>query len=135
MNRNLLQLVLRHADGLTAEADADALLLRRYVATRDEAAFALLVRRHGSMVWAVCRQSVPNHADAEDAFQATFLALAQSAKSVRAPERLAGWLYAAAVRIASKAKRQRKQPPHPPKKATPKATKHPCNTLHTPPKP
>lgn len=105
MNRNLLQLVLRHADGLSAEADADALLLRRFVASRDEAAFALLVKRHGPMVWAVCRQSVPNHADAEDAFQATFLALAQSAKSIRCPERLGGWLHASAVRIAGKAKR------------------------------
>ena len=105
MNRNLLQLVLRHADGLSAEADADALLLRRFVASRDEAAFALLVKRHGPMVWAVCRQSVPNHADAEDVFQATFLALSQSARSVRNPERLAGWLHASAVRLAGKAKR------------------------------
>ncbi len=105
MNRNLLQLVLRHADGLTAEADADTHLLRRFVASRDDAAFALLVKRHGPMVWAVCRQSVPNHADAEDAFQATFLALAQSANKIRTPERLAGWLHAAAVRVAGKAKR------------------------------
>lgn len=105
MNRNLLQRVLRHADGLTADADADAHLLLRFAASRDEAAFAALVKRHGPMVWAVCRQSVPNHADAEDAFQATFLALARSAKTVRTPERLAGWLHAAAVRIAGKAKR------------------------------
>lgn len=104
MSRNLLQLVLRHADGLAAEA-SDAHLLRQFVATRDDAAFAGLVRRHGPMVWAVCRQSVPNATDAEDAFQATFLALAQSAKKIRTPERLAGWLHAAAVRVAAKAKR------------------------------
>ncbi|MCU0706202.1 MAG: sigma-70 family RNA polymerase sigma factor, partial [Fimbriiglobus sp.] len=105
MNRSLLQLVLRHADGLTADADGDAVLLRRFIATRDDAAFATLVKRHGPMVWAVCRQSVPHHSDAEDAFQATFLALAQSAKKVRTPDRLAGWLHAAAVRISAKAKR------------------------------
>lgn len=106
MSRHLLQLVLRHADGLTTDGSApDPQLLRRFVASRDEAAFAALVRRHGPMVWAVCRQSVPHYADAEDAFQATFLALAQSAKKIRTPERLAGWLHAAAVRIASKAKR------------------------------
>ncbi|MEO2088156.1 MAG: sigma factor, partial [Gemmataceae bacterium] len=76
MTRSLLQLVLRHAaDGPGSDAD----LLGRFVGTRDEAAFSALVRRHGPMVWAVCRQSVPNRADAEDAFQSVFLALAKSA--------------------------------------------------------
>jgi RNA polymerase sigma factor (sigma-70 family) len=102
MTRSLLQLVLRHAaDGSGSDAD----LLGRFVATRDEAAFAALVRRHGPMVWAVCRQSVPNRADAEDAFQAVFLAMAKSAAAVRRPDHLAGWLHGAAVRIAAKAKR------------------------------
>ena len=102
MTRSLIQLVLRHAaDGPGSDAD----LLGRFAATRDEAAFAALVRRHGPMVWAVCRQSVPNRADAEDAFQAVFLALAKSAGAVRKPEHLAGWLHGAAVRVAAKAKR------------------------------
>jgi RNA polymerase sigma factor (sigma-70 family) len=102
MTRTLLQLVLRHAaDGPGSDAD----LLGRFVGTRDEAAFSALVRRHGPMVWAVCRQSVPNRTDAEDAFQAVFLAFSRSAGSVRRPDHLAGWLHGAAVRIAAKAKR------------------------------
>lgn len=101
MNRSLLQFVLRHPDPDGSDAD----LLRRFVASRDDAAFAAVVRRHGPMVWAVCRQSVPNRADAEDVFQAVFLALSKSAKSVRRPEHLAGWLHGVAVRIAAKAKR------------------------------
>lgn len=101
MNRTLVQFVLRHTD--TDGGDPD--LLRRFVASGDEPAFAALVQRHGPMVWAACRHLVPNRADAEDAFQAVFLALARSARSIRDPERLASWLHGAAVRIAGKAKR------------------------------
>src|SRR5207248_2253607 len=75
MTGRLLQTVLRHAEVLAAETAADAELVRRFARTRDEPAFAELLRRHGPMVWAVCRHLLSNDADAEDAFQATFLAL------------------------------------------------------------
>ncbi len=83
----------------------DAELLRQYLATKNEAAFAQLLHRYGPLVWRVCQQAIPNHADAEDAFQATFLALAQSAKSIRDPATLPSWLHGAALRVCGKLKR------------------------------
>jgi RNA polymerase sigma factor (sigma-70 family) len=102
MNASTLQLALRQAEWLAAP-DAD--LLRRFAATRDEPAFAELVRRHGPMVWGACRHLLPGHADAEDAFQATFLALARSAGSIHRAGAVGGWLHGVAVRAATKLKR------------------------------
>jgi RNA polymerase sigma factor (sigma-70 family) len=86
------------------EADTDAGLLEAFVRRRDGPALEALVRRHAAMVWGVCRRTLPNHHDAEDAFQATFLVLVRRAASIRSPELLANWLYGVAYTTARKAR-------------------------------
>jgi RNA polymerase sigma factor (sigma-70 family) len=95
--------LLAHAEPEGASADGD--LLERFIVCHDEAAFRALVARHGQLVLSVCRHVLNHDADAEDAFQATFLVLAQNAASIRKQEALASWLHGVAYRIAMKAKR------------------------------
>src|SRR6516165_1301880 len=90
--RHLRRAVLRQ-DGA---GRTDGQLLASFIKQKDEAAFEALVRRHGPMVFGICRRVVSNHHDAEDAFQATFLVLARKALSVKQPERLANWLHGVA---------------------------------------
>ena len=83
----------------------DGDLLGRFIARRDESAFAALVRRHGPMVLGVCRRLLSCEPDAEDAFQATFLILAHKAASVTPAEMVGNWLYGVARTTALKARR------------------------------
>jgi RNA polymerase sigma factor (sigma-70 family) len=86
-------------------------LLARFLADRDERAFALLVRRHGPAVLGVCRRVTGDHHLAEDAFQAVFVVLAAKAGSVRPRAALPAWLYGAyrtALRARTMADRRRK---------------------------
>lgn len=87
---------------LESDSSGDADLLARYL-RRDDAAFTALVRRHGPLVLAICRRIARQ--DADDAFQAVFLILAQKAGLIRSPHLLGNWLHGVAVRVALKARR------------------------------
>jgi RNA polymerase sigma factor (sigma-70 family) len=83
----------------------DRILLDRFTARGDEAAFAELVRRYGALVLGVCRRVLRHEQDAEDAFQATFLVLVRQAGVLRRRESVGSWLHEVACRIALKVKR------------------------------
>jgi RNA polymerase sigma factor (sigma-70 family) len=101
MSRPPVPYVVRRALARAAHATlSDADLLRRFRSDRDSDAFTELVERYAPLVWGACRRVLGNDPQAEDAFQATFIALARSARSLRRPERLPGWLYSVARRIA-----------------------------------
>jgi RNA polymerase sigma factor (sigma-70 family) len=95
----LCKLVAAHVAELT-----DGELLERFVGERDEAAFAALLQRHGALVYRVCRNILRHEQDVEDAFQATFLVLAQRASRVCEGKALSAWLYRVAYRVAMKAR-------------------------------
>jgi RNA polymerase sigma factor (sigma-70 family) len=87
---------------LAALSDRD--LIRRFVESGDQAAFAAVVRRHTGMVLGVCRRVLHSQADAEDATQAVFLLLAKKAKGIRWQASAANWLYATARKVAHNAR-------------------------------
>jgi RNA polymerase sigma factor (sigma-70 family) len=91
--------LLRDGAGLT-----DGQLLERYVTRREEAAFEALLRRHGPMVFGVCRRLLSSSHDAEDAFQATFLVLVRKSASIVPREMVGNWLHGVAYHTALKAK-------------------------------
>jgi RNA polymerase sigma factor (sigma-70 family) len=101
-----LQTVLRQLRRFSQDAErvSDAQLLERFVNRRDEAAFELLVWRHEHLVLSVCRRVLHDLHDAEDAFQATFLALVRRGKSISKRDSLASWLYRVAYRVAVRAR-------------------------------
>jgi RNA polymerase sigma factor (sigma-70 family) len=108
------QAVLRHIRGMVAAEQAghlpDGELLQRFATCHEESAFAALVRRHGPLVLGVCRRVLHDRHDAEDAFQAAFLALARHAGTVGRRGSVGGWLhrvaYHAAVKVRTRTARR-----------------------------
>ncbi len=100
---------IRRLLGATLKLDqsnrSDRNLLRQFTACHDESAFAALVKRHGNLVLGVCRRSLSNSHDAEDACQAVFLILAKKAESERWQSSIANWLYSTARRVSRNARR------------------------------
>jgi RNA polymerase sigma factor (sigma-70 family) len=100
----VLQRLRRAALGQDGGGMSDGKLLECFLARREEAAFEALVRRHGPMVWSVCRRVLHNTHDAEDAFQAAFLVLVRKASSLRSRDTVGNWLYGVAFHTALKAR-------------------------------
>jgi RNA polymerase sigma factor (sigma-70 family) len=98
---------IRQLVGARPDDRTDCELLRSFLGRREESAFAMLLQRHAPLVWSVCRRALGQEQDAEDAFQAAFLVLAQKAASIRNTETVGGWLHGVACRMAMNAKRSR----------------------------
>jgi len=104
---NLLRDIHALFDSGTTVGLSDRQLLERFSARRDpaaEAAFEVLVVRHGPMVLRICRNSLADPNDADDAFQATFLILVKRCRSIRRLESLGSWLFGVAMRVAARAR-------------------------------
>ncbi len=100
--------VMRKLLGATTKLDrlsrSDRDLLRQFVDGHDESAFEALVKRHTNLVLGVCRRSLANAQDAEDACQAVFLILAKKANSERWQSSIANWLYSIARKVSRNAR-------------------------------
>ena len=83
---------LRRLNLTAPDAPSDGELVGRYARARDEGAFAELLRRHGAMVYGVCRRVLRNGPDADDAFQAVFLVLARKAGTLGEAGLVGNWL-------------------------------------------
>src|SRR5262245_58399643 len=100
----ILELIRRFVEDERGRQLSDQVLLQQFTEQRDEAAFATLLWRHGPMILDVCRSVLGNDADAEEAFQATFLILVQKATSIRQTASVGHWLHGVAYRTALKAR-------------------------------
>src|SRR5262249_32140833 len=84
----------------TNSDEPDSVLLDQFIADGDETAFEALLQRHGPRVYQICSRWSLEVQDAEDAFQATFLALVSRAKEIRSAGSLGAWIGCVARRIA-----------------------------------
>jgi RNA polymerase sigma factor (sigma-70 family) len=103
-------ILLRQIDRLFGDGSlaslGDRQLLERFLDSGDETAFEALVDRHGPMVLGLCRRMLRDPRDIEDAFQATFLVLVRTGRSIRDRSLVSTWLYRVAFRVARDARAQ-----------------------------
>ena len=83
----------------------DRALLTRFAEQHDQGAFEQLVKRHGRLVFGVCRRVVRDVHLAEDAFQAVFLVLARNPNGAAGATSVGGWLFGTARRVGLAARR------------------------------
>ncbi len=98
--QNVLRYARRMAEAGQGSPSSDADLLNHFSIHHDDGSFAVLVERHGSVVWGVCRRVLNVVQDAEDCFQAAFLVLARKAHTLQKGESLGAWLHRVAYRLA-----------------------------------
>ena len=89
------------------ETTDDRSLLRSFVLTKDEGAFAELVRRHQGMMQTVAHRVCGDQDDAKDAMQRALVAFARRAGEIRAEPSVGPWLHRAATLEALAVRRQR----------------------------
>lgn len=87
----------------------DRALLESFKNEGKEEAFNALMQRHAQMVMRVCRRQLSNESDAEEAFQATFVLLAQKAATIRKGDALGSWLYGVAYKTAYRLRENKKK--------------------------
>ncbi|GIW79843.1 MAG: hypothetical protein KatS3mg105_1650 [Gemmatales bacterium] len=103
--KKVVRRLRRLAAGHAPSESSDGHLLERFV-RGETSAFEQIMHRHGPMVWSVCRRILDDVHAAEDALQATFMALIRQAPSLETRQSLGGWLHRVAYRVATKARVQ-----------------------------
>jgi RNA polymerase sigma factor (sigma-70 family) len=103
---DFMQRLTRQMGAASLGDHSDRDLVEKALSADREAALGAIVNRHGAMVYRVCFRVLQHGHDAEDAFQATFLVLAQKLHSIRKQPSLASWLHGVAHRVALRAKSQ-----------------------------
>ena len=108
-----LQVLIPQSESLEPESfwaqAPDDELVAVYVRSRSQAAMETLVRRHGPMVANLLGRMLSKNDDREEAFQATFIVLMQSAKRIRKQASVSSFLYGVAFRIAKRVRQRRSE--------------------------
>ena len=88
------------------DARSDGVLLARFLADGDAAAFATLVGRHTPAIRAACAAWLRSAADIDHAAQATFLVLVRRADTLRDGDRVGAWLCRVAGFVARRLRKE-----------------------------